>query len=285
MRILVTGAGGQLGRDLVDILGETHEVSGLDRDGLNITDLARCRSAARKFLPDAVVHAAAYTAVDQAESDEEEAYRVNVTGTANMTIAAREIGAKLCYISTDYVFSGNGEAPYKEYDETGPASVYGKTKLAGERSVQALSGRYFIVRTSWVYGRHGSNFVKTMLELAKSRPELKVVHDQTGSPTYTADLVRFIGSLVDSEQYGIYHASNTGACTWYDLARAVFEEAGLPTRVIPCRTEEFPRPAPRPAYSVLDHLAIRAGGFSELRPWRDALKEFLADWHSRASIE
>jgi dTDP-4-dehydrorhamnose reductase len=226
-------------------------------------------------MPDAVVHCAAYTKVDQAESEPDEAYRVNAYGTRNAALAAEEVGAKFVYVSTDYVFDGRADKPYREYDRTDPQTVYGRSKLAGEQLVQSLSSRYFIVRTSWVYGKYGANFVKTMLKLAEDRDRLKVVHDQVGSPTYTLDLARFLLELVRTDYFGIYHASNSGICSWYEFAKAIFEERGLNVQVEPCTTEEFPRPAPRPAWSVLDQGAIRAHGFKPIRPWREALRSFL----------
>jgi dTDP-4-dehydrorhamnose reductase len=275
MKILVTGAKGQLGKDLVTQLKSRHEVYGLGRGELDITDENQCKSSILDIQPDAVVHCAAYTAVDLAETEEDTAYKVNASGTRNLAAAAEVVGAKFCYISTDYVFDGTASTPYKEYDPTNPQSVYGKSKRAGEQLVQTLSSKYFVVRTSWVYGLHGANFVKTMLKLAKERDTLRVVDDQIGSPTYTVDLARFLAQLVVTERYGIYHASNTGACSWYEFACAIFEESGIAMKVEPCSTEEFPRPAPRPKYSVMDHLSIRTNGFEDLRHWRDALREFL----------
>jgi dTDP-4-dehydrorhamnose reductase len=276
MKILVTGASGQLGQELVRFSGRPDmEIIGAGRDRLDVTDPGQCRSVIRSFKPDAVIHCAAYTKVDQAESEPEEAYRINGEGTRNAVLAAEQIGAKFVYISTDYVFDGRANRPYLEHDRPNPQTVYGRSKLAGEEHVRSLSGRHFIVRTSWVFGKHGSNFVKTMLKLAEERDELKVVDDQIGSPTYTLDLARFLLELVRTDHYGIYHASNTGACSWYGFAKAIFEERGLDVRVVPCTTAEFPRPAPRPAYSVLDHGAIRARGFEPLRPWREALRSFL----------
>jgi dTDP-4-dehydrorhamnose reductase len=276
MKILVTGANGQLGRELVLLPAPRDtEIIGFGREELDITDLEQCRSVLRSHKPDAVIHCAAYTKVDQAESEPDEAYRVNAYGTRNAALAAEEVGAKFVYISTDYVFDGRADKPYREYDRTDPQTIYGRSKLAGEQLVQSLSSRYFIVRTSWVYGKHGANFVKTMLKLAEERDRLKVVHDQIGSPTYTLDLARFLLELVKTDYYGIYHASNSGICSWYEFARAIFEEEGLNVQVEPCTTAEFPRPAPRPAYSVLDHGAIRAHGFEPLRPWREALRHYL----------
>ncbi|QGQ98467.1 dTDP-4-dehydrorhamnose reductase [Paenibacillus psychroresistens] len=275
MKILITGANGQLGRDLVEIIGLEHDVIGFGREELDICDLEQCRSVINKEMPNLIIHAAAYTAVDLAESEEDLAFRINAFGTRNVTMAAEEINAKLCYVSTDYVFDGRSESSYKEYDNTNPQSIYGKSKHAGELLVQSLSNHYFIVRTSWVYGQYGNNFVKTMLKLGKEKPNLKVVDDQIGSPTYTIDLCQFILELIASEKYGIYHASNSGSCSWFDFAKAIFSETDYVTKVEPCTTDEFPRPAPRPRHSVMDHQAIRSNNFTDLRPWREALKEFL----------
>ncbi len=278
MTLLVTGANGQLGQELVRLGDDAVRIVGYGRQQLDVTNLQQCRNVIATVRPDAIIHAAAYTAVDQAETDEDEAYRINAIGTRNLTIASREQGAKICYISTDYVFDGSASHPYNEYDNTNPQSVYGKSKRAGEILLKSLSDRYFIVRTSWVYGKYGNNFVKTMLKLAKERDSVSVVHDQTGSPTYTLDLARFLVDLVKTEAYGIYHASNSGVCTWYEFAKAIFEEIGSSIRTEPCTTEQFPRPAPRPAYSVMAHSAILQNGFSDLRHWRDALRAYLKNF-------
>lgn len=284
MRILVTGASGQLGQDVVRVFEQVeHIVLPCDRETLDITDYQNCHERTQEFKPDVVIHCAAYTAVDQAESDVDKAYAVNASGTRNMVLAAQSVGAKFCYISTDYVFDGTAKAPYHEYDNTNPQSIYGKSKRAGEVLVQSLSSAFFIVRTSWVYGLHGHNFVKTMLKLGAEKPELKVVNDQKGSPTYTVDLAQFLLGLAQTEKYGIYHASNTGECTWFEFAEAIFAEAksifreDYPVRVEPCTTEEFPRPAPRPRNSVMEHLAIRTNGLRDLRPWREGLQAFLRE--------
>jgi dTDP-4-dehydrorhamnose reductase len=277
MKVLITGAAGQLGQDLLKRLAERHQVHGLGRHELDITDDLQCAQVLGILQPEVIIHCAAYTAVDEAETDEDTAYKVNAIGTRNLAVAAEKYGAKLCYISTDYVFDGAASKPYREYDNTNPQSVYGKSKRAGEQLVQNLSSRYFIVRTSWVYGVHGANFVKTMLKLAQDRDHLKVVSDQVGSPTYTVDLAEFLEQLVKTEKYGIYHASNAGVCSWYDFACAIFEEAGKSVKVEPCTTEEFPRPAPRPKNSAMEHLAIRSNGFEDLRPWREGLRAFLKE--------
>ncbi|GAA4828657.1 dTDP-4-dehydrorhamnose reductase [Paenibacillus vulneris] len=282
MKVLVTGANGQLGRDVVSLFEKFCDVVGLGRNELDITDIEQCKKTFKAHCPDVVIHCAAYTAVDLAESEEEQAYRVNAIGTRNVTIAAEHIGSKMCYISTDYVFDGTATSPYKEYDNTNPVGVYGKSKRAGELLVQSLSTKYFIVRTSWVYGLHGNNFVKTMLKLAQERDQLKVVHDQIGSPTFTEDLAAFLFKLVMTENYGVYHASNSGICSWFDFAKAIFEESGLDITVNPCSTEEFPRPAARPKYSVMDHLSIRTNNFEDLRPWREALVAFLKKYNGES---
>jgi len=277
MTILVTGANGQLGQELVRLGDNAIRIVGYGRQQLDITNLQQCRDVIQAVRPDAIIHTAAYTAVDRAETNADEAYRINAIGTRNLTLAARDLGVKICYISTDYVFDGCASQPYNEYDNTNPQSIYGKSKRAGEVLLQSLSDRYFIVRTSWVYGKYGNNFAKTMLKFAKERDSVSVVHDQIGSPTYTYDLARFLVDLVQTEAYGIYHASNAGVCTWYEFAKAIFEESGSSIRIEPCTTEQFPRPAPRPAYSVMDHSAIRQNGFSDLRHWRDALRAYLKD--------
>jgi dTDP-4-dehydrorhamnose reductase len=282
MKVLVTGASGQLGRDVVLLLEkEGHDVLACDRDQMDITNQAQCNEVISSYHPEVVIHCAAYTAVDAAETDIDGAYKVNAVGTRNVAVAAEKTGAKLIYISTDYVFDGKSVDPYQEYDNTNPQSVYGKSKRAGEWLVQSLSSRWFVVRTSWVYGLHGNNFVKTMLKLGQEKPKLQVVHDQKGSPTYTLDLAGFLMELMTTEMYGIYHASNSGTCTWYEFTQAIFEEAqttggvSIQAKLEPCTTEQFPRPAPRPVNSVMDHMSIRTNGLTDLRPWRDGLKDFI----------
>lgn len=284
MKVLVTGSAGQLGQDLVLLLQQQgHEVLGCDRQEMDITDLDQCTEVISGFSPDAVIHCAAHTAVDIAETDVDAAYLINATGSRNVALAAEKSGAKLVYISTDYVFDGMGTQPYHEYDNTDPQSIYGKSKRAGEILVQSLSSKFFIVRTSWVYGKYGNNFVKTMLKLGQEKPLLQVVDDQQGSPTYTVDLARFLLELIQTERYGIYHASNSESCTWYEFTQAIFAEAEdilslkFTAKLEPCATEQFPRPAPRPRNSVMEHLAIRTNGFADIRPWRAGLRDFLLE--------
>ncbi|MCL6457976.1 MAG: dTDP-4-dehydrorhamnose reductase [Gorillibacterium sp.] len=284
MKVLVTGSAGQLGQDIVLLLQrEGHEVLGCDRLEMDITDLDQCIEVIGGFRPDAVIHCAAHTAVDVAESDIVAAYLINATGSRNVAVASEKAGAKLVYISTDYVFNGLGTQPYHEYDNTDPQSIYGKSKRAGEILVQSLSSKYFIVRTSWVYGKYGHNFVKTMLKLGQEKPLLQVVDDQHGSPTYTVDLARFLLELIQTEKYGVYHASNSGSCTWYEFASAIFAEAkdilglSFTAKLEPCDTKQFPRPAPRPRNSALEHLSIYTNGFQDIRHWREALRDFLLE--------
>lgn len=284
MKVFVTGSAGQLGQDLMLLLhGQDYEVLGCDRQEMDITDLDQCLEVIGGFGPDVVLHCAAHTAVDAAESDVDAAYLINATGSRNVALATEKAGAKLVYISTDYVFGGRGTQPYHEYDNTDPQSIYGKSKRAGEILVQSLSSKFFIVRTSWVYGKYGSNFVKTMLKLGQEKQVLQVVEDQKGSPTYTVDLARFLLELIKTEKYGVYHASNSEFCTWYEFTQAIFAEAeetlGLKftAKLEPCTTEQFPRPAPRPRNSMLEHLAIRTNGFQDIRPWREGLRDFLLE--------
>lgn len=277
MKVFVTGANGQLGSELVRSLSLDHEVYGFSRQKLDITDFSLVVETVQSIKPNVIIHAAAFTKVDQAESEADQAYLVNAFGTRNLAVAAQQAGAKIVYISTDYVFDGEGSSPYREYDPVRPLSVYGKSKLAGEEMVKTLTNRYFIVRTSWLFGRHGHNFVATMLKLAREHGEVKVVDDQVGTPTSTDDLAKFLKDLMVTERYGIYHASNQGSCSWYEFAKAIFAESGLNINLTAVTTQEFPRPAPRPAYSVLDHMAIRLNGFPSFRHWREALQEFIHD--------
>ncbi|KYD19084.1 dTDP-4-dehydrorhamnose reductase [Saccharococcus caldoxylosilyticus] len=283
MKVVVTGAKGQLGTDLVHSLADRgYEVYGYGREELDITNFDQVKQIIGKVNPDVVIHAAAYTKVDLAESEPDKAFLINAYGTRNVAVASGAVGAKLVYISTDYVFDGTANVPYNEFAPTNPLSVYGKSKLAGEQFVRDLHSKFFIVRTSWVYGKHGNNFVKTMLKLAQERDELMVVHDQIGCPTYTVDLANCVLELIQTEKYGIYHVSNSGYCSWYEFAKAIFEEVGIEVKVNPCTTKDFPRPAPRPAYSVFEHMALRLNGFGEMREWEKALQEFIGDIRNNA---
>ncbi len=283
MKVLVTGARGQLGTDMVYCLERNpvaYQVLGLGRENLDITNTQQVDSILEQEKPEVIIHTAAYTKVDQAETEQDIAYGINAIGTRKLVVGAEKIGAKFVYISTDYVYDGQSSVPYSEFDTTNPQGVYGKSKRAGEEFVLSLSSKFFIVRTSWVYGKYGANFVKTMLKLGHGGKPIKVVDDQIGSPTYTVDLACFLQKIIETEFYGIYHVTNAGSCSWYAFAKAIFEEVGVKVELSPCTTADFPRPAPRPAYSVLDHMGIRLNGFKDLRPWREALKEFLVEVNS-----
>lgn len=275
MKILITGSRGQLGQEMVHLLSEHHTVYGFSREELDVTVSHDVMETITSVLPDVVVHCAAYTAVDQAEEDPASAFLVNTIGTGNIAIASEKAGAKLIYISTDYVFDGESLVPYTENDVANPLTVYGRSKRAGEQLVQSISSKYFIVRTSWLFGKHGPNFVKTMLKLAKEKAELRVVNDQVGSPTYAADLAVFLSQLLITDKYGMYHASNTGHCSWYEFAKEIFSICNIDVNITPCTSEQFPRPARRPKYSVLHHKALLENGFQPLPSWKDALIRFL----------
>ena len=273
---MITGANGQLGQELIVQLKNTpYKIFAFTKNQLDISIEEEVHQVVSEIEPDVIINAAAYTKVDLAESDEVLAYKINGAGQRNLAVAAQKVGAKICYISTDYVFDGSGTQPYKEYDNCNPLGVYGKSKYVGEQLTQSLNTKYFIVRTSWVYGEYGSNFVKTMLKLAEDRDEIGVVHDQIGSPTYTVDLAEFIIKLVRTERYGIYHCTNSGTCSWFEFAKAIFESAKLDINVIPLTTEQYPTPASRPKYSVLENMSIQLNEFKEMRHWREGLQQFL----------
>ncbi|PPL20207.1 dTDP-4-dehydrorhamnose reductase [Microterricola pindariensis] len=276
MRYLITGASGMLGTDLQNAL-TGRDVTALGRTDLDVTDLDAVRAAVAGH--DVVINAAAYTKVDDAESNEDAAYAVNATGAKNLARVAREAGAKLIQVSTDYVFDGVATSPYPETAPRAPISAYGRTKAAGEELATAEhpAGTY-IVRTAWLYGQHGPNFAATMLRLAGSHQTVSVVVDQLGQPTWTADLARQIVLLADSDApAGAYHGTNAGQASWFDFTQAIFSEVGLdPERVQPTDSTAFVRPAPRPSYSVLGHDAWAAAGLPEMRDWREALAEAVA---------
>ena len=283
MRVLVTGSRGQLGFDVMQELSSRgHEAIGCDLPELDITDGAAVMRLVKEVNPDAVIHCAAWTAVDAAEDEEnrEKVFAVNAEGTRNVAKAAAETGAKLLYLSTDYVFDGQGTTPWKA-DEThfAPLNVYGKSKLMGERAVRELVARHFIVRIAWVFGLHGKNFVRTMLSLSKTHSSLRVVNDQVGTPTYTPDLSRLLVDMIETDKYGIYHATNEGGyISWYDFACAIFEEAGVKVDVTPVTTEEYGlSKAARPFNSRLDKSKLVENGFSPLPDWRDALHRYIKE--------
>jgi dTDP-4-dehydrorhamnose reductase/4-ketoreductase len=279
MRWLVTGASGMLGQDTVRELRERGEdVTGLDRTALDIAEPGSVRQAFDDHRPDVVVNCAAYTAVDDAETDEARALRVNGEGPRLLARACAAHGARLVHVSTDYVFSGEARGtPYPEDHAPAPRTAYGRTKLAGERAVLAEhQGGAVVLRTAWLYGAHGRNFVRTMLELEARRDTLDVVDDQRGQPTWSADVAALVADLGAGDARGVLHATNSGEATWFELAREVFRLAGAdPERVRPTDSRSFPRPAPRPAYSVLGHARWRETGLEPPRDWRSALYEAL----------
>lgn len=278
MKILVTGVGGQLGYDVCKVLtARGIENKGVDLADFDITDADATHAYIVNYAPDAVIHCSAWTAVDKAEDELETVRKVNAEGPRNIAGACREIGAKMLYISTDYVFPGDGERFYEPDDPTGPQSVYGLTKLEGERAVQELLERYFIVRISWVFGKNGNNFIKTMLKLAETRQEINVVCDQIGSPTYTADLAPLLCDMVVTEKYGVYHATNEGVCSWAEFAAEIFRLAGKDTKVNPIPTSEYPARAARPLNSRMSKDKLERMGFSRLPTWQDALARYLRE--------
>jgi dTDP-4-dehydrorhamnose reductase len=288
MKILVTGSKGQVGSQLIDILhkGKSElgpipeqiknaEVIGKSSAELNIADIDNVNSVLKEIKPDIVINAAAYTNVDGCETNRELAFNVNALGAKNLALACEDIGAKIVHISTDYVFSGDGNVPYKESDEPSPQSIYGISKNMGDNYVKEFSSKHFIVRSPWIYGYNGKNFVYTIMKAARENSYLKVVNDQRGNPTNVEDLVHHILKLIVTENYGVYHCSGHGECTWYDFACKIIELSKISCTVIPCSTKDYPSPTKRPSYSVLDNLALRNTVGDEMRNWEEALSVFI----------
>lgn len=287
MKILITGCG-MLGYDLYKILNE-HELHGMDISGpgfqltnfnfhlCDITDFEKTYKTITKINPEIVIHTAAWTDVDGAEKKQTDAYRLNVIGTRNVALSCQRFDASVVYISSDYVFDGEKKEPYIEFDKANPLSVYGKSKYYGEIIVQQLVNKFFIVRSSWLYGVNGKNFVKTILNLAKEKKELKIVNDQTGCPTYTKDLASAIKVLISTGLYGIYHVTNSGSCTWYDFAEQIVKLSGSGCKILPTTSEKLNRPARRPKNSVLKNFIWELSGFRPLRNWQEALKNYLEE--------
>ena len=278
MKVLVTGYAGQLGWDTVRLLeARGIECRGVDMQDFDLTDGQAVREYVRRYRPTAIVHCAAYTNVDKAESQPEVCAKVNGMGTVNIVRAALSVGAKVVFISTDYVFPGTGEEPWKVDDPYGPQNVYGMSKVQGEDAVRSLMTRYFILRTSWVFGKNGRNFVRTMLRLGKEKNEIRVVDDQVGSPTYTKDLARVICDLLPTDKYGIYHVRNEGFMSWCDFAKMIMQKAGLPCRVIPVPSSDYSTPAKRPLNSRLDGSKLAASGFEPMPAVENALTRYLEE--------
>ncbi len=283
MKVLVTGVKGQLGYDVVgELTKRGHEAVGVDIDEMDITDAESVAKVIGEAAPDAVIHCAAWTAVDVAEDEENisKVRAVNVDGTRNIAEICKKLNCRMVYISTDYVFNGQGSEPWQpDCKEYSPLNVYGQSKLDGEIAVSELLEKYFIVRIAWVFGKNGNNFIKTMLNIGKKYPELRVVCDQIGTPTYTYDLARLLVDMVETEKYGYYHATNEGGyISWYDFACEIFRQAGYDTKVNPVTTEEYGiSKAARPFNSRLDKSKLIENGFEPLPSWQDALARYLKE--------
>lgn len=283
MKVVISGANGQLGTDLCKTL-KNSEVIPLTHKDVELTDLTSVKNICQRYQPDVIINTAAYVRVDDCEDNRDKAFLVNALGARNVAVVAQELGAKLVQISTDYVFGGGGtrHTPYTEFDVPNPLNVYGSSKLAGEDFVRHLCTRYFIVRGSGLFGIAGSsgkggNFVETMLRLGKERSELKVVNDQIFAPTYTKDLANKIARLIATDYYGIFHITNSGTCSWYDFTKEIIRLAGLSTQVTPITSAQYPQRARRPAYSVLDHFHLRLLGMDDMPDWQEALKDYMAE--------
>lgn len=277
MKVLVTGVKGQLGYDVVRELElRGIEAVGVDIQEMDITDAECVNRVIGEAVPDAVIHCAAYTAVDAAEDNEELCRKVNALGTGYIAECCQKLDIPMLYISTDYVFDGEGTTPWEPEDERNPKSVYGLTKYEGELAVQNTLDKYFIVRIAWVFGINGKNFVKTMLNVSKTHDTLRVVNDQFGSPTYTYDLSKLLVDMIQTDKYGIYHATNEGICSWYEFACAIFKEAGINVTVLPVTTAEYGAKANRPANSRMSKEKLVESGFVKLPDWQDALKRYIA---------
>lgn len=287
MKVLVTGVKGQLGFDVVnELFGRGHEAVGTDVSDMDITDKAAVVRTMEKVKPDAVIHCAAWTAVDAAEDNEEKVREINAFGTKYIAEECKKLGCKMIYISTDYVFNGKGCTPWKpDCKDYEPLNVYGKTKLEGEIAVSDLLEKYFIVRIAWVFGVNGKNFIKTMLNVGKTHDTVRVVNDQIGTPTYTYDLARLVVDMVESDKYGYYHATNEGGyISWYDFTKEIFRQAGYSTKVIPVSTEEYGlSKAARPFNSRLDKSKLIKNGFKPLPTWQNALERYLKEINNGAN--
>ena len=292
MKILITGSKGQLGNELQDIIkkgyseiGEVSdeiknsEVFPLDIDELDITNLENVKKVLNEIKPDVVINCAAATNVDGCEANQDLAFRINAIGPRNLAMVAEEIGAKVVQVSTDYVFSGKGESPLSEFEMPAPYSIYGKTKLKGEEYVKDFSSKYYIVRTAWLYGYVGKNFVYTMRTLGETKEELTVVNDQRGNPTNANDLAHHILRLIETEEYGVYHCTGKGECSWYDFSSLIMKLSNRNCKVKPCTSEEYkemyPNSAKRPEYSSLDNMMLRNTVGDEMRSWEEALEMFI----------
>lgn len=276
MKVLVTGVNGQLGYDVVKELEQRgHEAIGVDRKMMDLTSTEQIKECIEDINPEAIIHCAAYTAVDKAEDEEELCRRVNATATKDIAECAKKIDIPMIYISTDYVFDGTKVGEYTEEDTPNPINVYGKTKHEGEVYVQELLERYYIVRISWVFGENGNNFIDTMLRLAKERKSINVINDQIGSPTYTKDLSRLLVDMITSEKYGVYHVTNEGVCSWYEFAKEIFEIANIDIELNPITTDKYPTKAKRPMNSKMSKNRVYNNKFNKLRHWKEAVNDYI----------
>jgi dTDP-4-dehydrorhamnose reductase len=276
MKILVTGAKGMLGADLCRELAEDHQVTGVDIQDIDLVG-ADAVGKLVSYHPDIILHCAAMTNVDGCERDPAAAHAVNGQGTKNVALACRQLDIPMLYISTDFIFDGAKGEPYCEWDQPNPLGHYGRSKLEGEKSVRELLKKFYIVRTSWLYGKNGRNFISTILAKAEEAGSVKVVNDQVGSPTYARDLCRAIARLIASDKYGTYHLSNSGACSWYDLAQRAVEYSGIKAGVLPIASSDYLTPTKRPAYSVLRNFCWERTFGEIMRPWEEGLKEYLKE--------
>lgn len=273
-RLLVTGAGGMLGQALTACLeSRGHQVVALPKEKLDVTNYEQVMNKMNEYTPDLVLHCAAYTKVDQAESEPELAFFINGYGTENLAVGCNHLNIPLLYVSSDYVFDGEKDKPYTTWDDTKPLSIYGKTKLAGEKAIMRHLRRFYIVRTSWLYGPFGKNFVETILQIASEGKPLRVVADQIGSPTCTLSLSEMIADLIETERWGVYHASDDGITSWYEFAKEII--LGMDVSITPIQTKDMPRPATRPKYSVMDKTTLINTIGRELPPWQDSLHSYL----------
>ena len=277
MKIILLGSSGQLGKEFGNFLSEKEDVElhSFSHKELDILDLQKLVNKFQEISPNVVINCAAYTKVDQAEKEQDLAYQVNAIGAKNVSFATFKINAKVVYFSTDYVFDGWKGAPYNEFDKPNPISVYGKSKLLGETYTKEHNPNHLILRISWLYGINGSNFVKTIIRLAKEKGELRVVNDQFGSPTYTLDVVKQTWKLIQDDSIGLYHSSNIGQTTWFEFAKRIIEKLNLNSKVVPIKTEEFPSLAKRPKFSVLENYLLRLENKNIMRKWEKAFDDFV----------
>jgi dTDP-4-dehydrorhamnose reductase len=286
MRVLIAGCLGMLGSDLLAQFSPGNEALGVDRAEMDITHLGQCFAQVEHFRPDVVVNAAALTLVDYCETHEQEALLVNGAGAGNLSRAAASVGALFVHFSTDYIFDGRKKGAYLEEDEPNPQSVYGRSKLLGEELIRRQCSNYLILRTSWLFGLNGANFIRTIVDAAKKRAPLRVVNDQKGSPTYSRDVASHTQRMIEAGCRSTYHLTNRGSCTWYELALKALEYARIEgVSITPVSTREFPRPAPRPANSVLADSRLEQDGLPPLRPWQDAVRQYVEDHLSREAAD